>query len=61
MSHVFVPYVRRPTRITGFTATLDHMFVKLPYSMITAPITDGIVFNDITENLPIFLLMSTQQ
>ena len=62
MSHGFVPYVTRPTRITEFTATLiDHMFVKLPRSMITAPIKAGILFNDITDHLPIFLLMSTQQ
>ena len=29
--------------------------------MITAPIKAGILFNDITDHLPIFLLMSTQQ
>ena len=62
MSHGFVSYVTRPTRITEFTATLiDHMFVKLPRSMITVPIKPGLLFNDITDHHPIFLLMSTQQ
>ena len=62
MSHGFVPYVTRPTKITEFTAILiDHMFVKLHRGMITAPITAGILFNDITDHLHIFLLMSTQK
>ena len=53
---------RQPNRIAEFTATLiDHMFVKWPRSMIAAPIKAGILFNDITNHLPIFLLMSTQQ
>ena len=61
MSHGFVPYSTRPTRITEYTATLiDHLFVRLPCHKMTAPVKAGILFNDITDHLPIFLYLSVQ-
>ena len=61
MSHGFVPYITRPTRITEYTATLiDHLFVRLPRHKVTAPVKAGILFNDITDHLPIFLFLSVQ-
>ena len=61
MSHGFVPYITRPTRITEYTATLiDHLFVRLPRHKMTAPVKAGILFNDITDHLPIFLYLSVQ-
>ena len=61
MSHGFVPYITRPTRITEYTATLiDHLFVRLPRHKVTAPVKAGILFNDITDHLPIFLYLLVQ-
>ena len=61
MSHGFIPYITRPTRITEYTATLiDHLFIKLPHHQMTAPVKAGILFNDMTDHLPIFALLSFQ-
>ena len=61
MSHGFVPYITRLTRITEYTATLiDHPFVRLPRHKMTAPVKAGILFNNITDHLPIFLYLSVQ-
>ena len=61
MSHRFIPYITRPTRITEFTATLiDHLFIKLPHHQMSAPVNAGILFNDLTDHLPIFAWLSSQ-
>ena len=61
MSHGFIPYITRPTRITEYTATLvDHLFIKLPHHQMTAPVKAGILFNDMTDHLPIFAILSFQ-
>ena len=60
MSHGFVPYITRPTRITEYTATdIDHLFIRLPRHKMTAPVNAGILFNDIIDHL-IFLFLSIQ-
>ena len=61
MSHGFIPYIIRPNRITEYTDTLiDHLFIKLPHYQMTAPVKAGILFNDMTDHLPIFALLSVQ-
>ena len=61
MSHGFVPYITRPTRITEYSATLiDHLFIRLPRNKLNVPVKAGILFNDITDHLPIFMFMSIQ-
>ena len=61
LSQGFLPYITRPTRITEYTATLiDHFFVKIPTKSLEMPINSGILFNDITDHLPIFLVMRSR-
>ena len=61
MSHGFIPYITRPTRITEYTATLiDHLFIRLPHRQMTVPVKAGILFNDMTDHLPIFAFLSIQ-
>ena len=62
MSLGFVPYITRPTRITKYSATIiDHFFVRLPRDKLNVPVNAGILFNDITDHLPIFMFMSIQR
>ena len=61
LSQGFLPYITRPTRITEYTAILiDHFFVKIPTKSLEMPINSGILFNDITDHLPIFLIMRSR-
>ena len=61
LSQGFLPYITRPTRITEYTATLiDHFFVKIPTKSLEMPIHHGILFNDKTDHLPIFLIMRSR-
>ena len=54
----FLPYITRPTRITEQTATaIDHLFFKTQDKKLDCPIISGILFNDITDHLPNFLLL----
>ena len=58
MSHGFIPYITRPTRITEYTATLiDHIFIRLPHCKIAAPVRAGVLFNDMTDHLPISIFL----
>ena len=58
MSHGFVPYITRPTRITEYTATLiDHIFIRLLHCKIAAPVRAGVLFNDMPDHLPIFIFL----
>ena len=58
LSYGFIPYITRPTRITEYTDTLiDHIFLRLPVRKMTTPVNSGVLFNDITDHLPVFLLL----
>ena len=58
MSHGFVPYITRPTRITEYTATLiDHIFIRLLHCKIAAPVRAGVLFNDMPDHLPICIFL----
>ena len=58
LSYGFIPFITRPTRITEYTATLiDHIFLRLPVRKMTTPVNSGVLFNDITDHLPVFLLL----
>ena len=57
LSYGCIPYITRPTRITEYTATLiDHIFLRLPVRKMKTPVNSGVLFNDITDHLPVFLL-----
>ena len=58
LSYGFISYITRPTRITEYTATLiDHIFLRLPVRKMTTPVNSGVLFIDITDHLPVFLLL----
>ena len=41
-------------------ALIDHFFVKIPTKSPEMPISSGILFNDITDHFPIFLIMRSR-
>ena len=59
-SHCFIPLINRPTRITSHTATLiDNIFVNNPSDI--QQLTNGILFSDIFDHLPIFTVQPYKQ
>ena len=61
MSHGFVPYIIRPTRITEYTTLIAHLFVRLLRDKLNVPVKAVILFNDITAHLSLFMFMSIQR
>jgi hypothetical protein len=58
-THGFVPYIVSPTRVTDYSATLiDHVFVKQPARQAPHDIKSGIIYCDLTDHLPSFILLS---
>ena len=58
-SHMFLPYILAPTRITDYkVSTLDHIFARLPLNNIENNIYSGNIFAEITDHLPNFISIS---
>ena len=52
-SNMFYPLISRPTRITSYTATLiDNIFTNNIDNLMTS----GLLFNDLSDHLPIFVI-----
>ena len=58
----FLPAILMPTRITGYSATLiDHIYVHQPGTGNSHRIMAGNFYADITDHLPNFLLLSSDE
>ena len=56
-SHMFIPLINKPTRLTSHSATLiDNIFTNC----FTQNIVNGIILNDLSDHLPVFALSSTK-
>ena len=52
-SNMFHPLISRPTRITSYTATLiDNFFTNNIDNLMTS----GLLFNDLSDHLPFFVI-----
>ena len=59
-SYRFLPHITLPSRITNFSATcIDHIFVRIADNkrIKTGNVASGLLFNDITDHLPCFILI----
>ena len=58
MSSMFLPTILKPTRITRTTATLiDNIFTNVENNIQVS----GILFNDISDHLPVFLINKSKE
>lgn len=54
-----IPLVTIPTRITDDTQTLiDHIYIRTTKKMAAKQIKTGVLYSDITDHLPLFLILS---
>ena len=55
LSKSYIPLIRKPIRVSDVASTLiDNVFVNNSFSVITS----GIIVSDITDNFPVYALMS---
>ena len=53
--HAFIPLISNPTRLTSYSATLiDNIFTK----NLSQNVLNGIVLNDLSDQLPVFAYFS---
>ncbi len=62
MSHRFLPYIITPTRITSHSATcIDLIFLRINKDLGNTDVTSGIIFSDLSDHLPCFMSLKSNQ